>query len=93
MPTQEKRIIRCLNYLKMLILNSEKEGTHDLLPHSALDQGAFLDAIKVTNSFQTGNGFRPTFIVQCFSNETIFSFRKRLAYELSLRQGPDGKMA
>jgi hypothetical protein len=37
MPVQEKRIVRCLNYLKMLIQNSEKEGTHALVPHSALD--------------------------------------------------------
>ena len=92
MPVQERRIVRCLSYLKMLIQNSEKEGTHDLAPHSALDQGTLLNAIKVTNSFQNGNGFRPNFIVQCYSNETIFSFRKRLAYELSMRQGPDGKM-
>ena len=37
MPVQEKRINRCLDYIKMLIANSEKDGTHGLSPHSALD--------------------------------------------------------
>lgn len=43
MPVQEKRIIACLSYLKMLVYNSEKDGMHGLIPHSALNQGAVLD--------------------------------------------------
>jgi hypothetical protein len=36
LPVEEKRIIRCLTYLQMLIKNSEKEGTHGVLPHTGL---------------------------------------------------------
>lgn len=35
LPVEEKRIIRCLSYIQMLIKNSEKDGTRTLVPHSA----------------------------------------------------------
>ena len=93
MPVQEKRISKCLSYMKMLITNSEKDGTHSLSPHASLDQGEFLHSIKINNavSGMTGNGYRANFIIQCFANETVFSFRKRVANELSFKQKPDGQ--
>lgn len=42
LPVEEKRIIKCLNYLKMLIKKSEEDGTHNILPHKALVQGEWL---------------------------------------------------
>ena len=36
LPIQEKRIKRCLNLIKMLILNSEKDGLRGVRPHSCL---------------------------------------------------------
>ena len=36
LPVEEKRIIACLSYMKMLVLNSEIDGTHGLIPHSSL---------------------------------------------------------
>ena len=35
LPVQEKRIIRCINYLLMVISFSERESTRDLVPHAA----------------------------------------------------------
>ena len=35
LPVQEKRIMRCLNYLLMVISFSERESTRDLVPHAS----------------------------------------------------------
>ena len=40
LPVEEKRIIACLSYLRMLVLNSERDGMNGLIPHAALDLGA-----------------------------------------------------
>jgi len=74
LPVEEKRIIACLSYLKMLVLNSEKDGCHGLFPHSSLDLGAFLDNITVNNAYEqmNVNGFRSRFTVQIWSNATIY---------------------
>lgn len=47
LPVEERRILKCLTYVKMLISNSEKDGTHNLKPHSALAQGEYLRDITV----------------------------------------------
>lgn len=60
LPVEEKRIIRCLTYIQMLIQNSEKDGTYGLRPHSALNQGELL-TIKISNSCKTGEGYRSMF--------------------------------
>ena len=39
LPAQEKRIIRCLNYLLMVISFSERESTRDLIPHASRVDG------------------------------------------------------
>jgi hypothetical protein len=54
LPVEEKRIMRCLTYIQMLIKNSEKDGTRGLRPHSALGQGDWLKEITVNNSYKTG---------------------------------------
>ena len=62
LPVQEKRIVRCLNYLKMVIQNSEKESTHGLIPHAALvEPSEFCHAIEIRNSFYLGAGYRGKF--------------------------------
>jgi len=52
LPVEERRILKCLTYVKMLISNSEKDGTHNLKPHSALSQGELLN--KITVNFPAG---------------------------------------
>lgn len=37
LPVEESRIISCLSYIKMLVLNSERDGMNGIIPHSALD--------------------------------------------------------
>jgi hypothetical protein len=43
LPIEEDRIIRCLNYLGMIIGNSEIAGTHGLKPHIALSQSKLIN--------------------------------------------------
>lgn len=78
LPVEEKRIIACLSYLKMLVLNSEKDGTYDLIPHSSLKLGTNLDAITITNAYMdmNSNGFRSRFIVQLYSSSTFYELKK-----------------
>ena len=46
---EEKRILRCLGYLTTLIYNSEKDGTHNLKPHSSLIEHDKITQLKVNN--------------------------------------------
>ena len=63
LPVQEKRIIACLSYLKMLVYNSEKDGMHGLIPHAALNQGSLIENIIINNTYEgmTYNGHRSRF--------------------------------
>ena len=65
LPVEEKRIIACLSYMKMLVLNSEVDGTHNLFPHSSLILGTNFDQIKIINAYtcMNNNGFRQQFLV------------------------------
>lgn len=36
LPLEEKRILSCIKYIKMLIESSEKDGLRDLIPHKGL---------------------------------------------------------
>lgn len=85
LPVQEKRIIKCLTYIQMLIQNSEKDGVHSLRPHSALNQGEHLPKIQISNSLKTGEGYRSKFEISCYSNTTVYEFKKLIAHELSLK--------
>lgn len=78
LPGEEKRIIACLSYLKMLVLNSEKDGMHGLIPHTALDQGSVLDAVSITNAYEmmNFNGFRARFpLGPISSNLTVYQLK------------------
>lgn len=45
LPIEERKILRYINLLRELIKNSEKDGTHGLKPHSALNKGEYLHTI------------------------------------------------
>jgi hypothetical protein len=95
LPVEEKRIIRCLTYLKMLIKNSEKDGTHGLIPHSALIQGSYLDDLVITNSnsnFKSSDGYRAKFNISTYSNITVYQFKQQICYELAQRYDSKGVM-
>jgi len=36
LPLEEKRILSCIKYIRMLIESSEKDGLRDLIPHKGL---------------------------------------------------------
>lgn len=42
LPFEERKIIKYINLIKDLIKNSEKDGTRDVKPHSALIKGTYL---------------------------------------------------
>ena len=81
LPAEEKRIIACLSYLKMLVLNSEKDGLNDVIPHSSLEQGKHLDSITINNCYEkmNNNGFRGRFAVAIGSNRTIYQLKQLIA--------------
>ena len=87
LPVEEKRIIACLSYLKMLVLNSEKDGTHDLIPHSSLRLGTCLNNISIINAYtdMDSNGFRSRFSVSCWGGWTVYQFKTLICYNLSYR--------
>lgn len=87
MPVEEKRIIACLSYLKMLVLNSEKDGMNNLIPHTALHTGTFLGNITVNNAYTNMNlnGHRNRFTVQMYSNATIYQLKQCICNELAWR--------
>jgi len=74
----------------MLIKNSEKDGTRELRPHSALGQGEWLNAITINNSYKTGNGYRAKFTICCYSNVTLYEFKSMVAFQLAQKNLPDG---
>lgn len=82
LPIEEKRILKCLRYLKMLIQNSEKDGTHNLLPHSALTQGEEL-TLTINNTTKIP-GTRSKFTYRCFSNITLYQLKCDLANRIAL---------
>jgi hypothetical protein len=47
LPLEEKRILSCIKYIKMLIESSEKDGLRDLIPHKGLVQG-FVMTISIS---------------------------------------------
>ena len=65
LPVEEKRIVACLSYLKMLVLNSEKDGMNGLIPHTSLHNGEWLGNITINNTYEkmNYNGFRNRFTV------------------------------
>ena len=73
----------------MLIMNSEKDGSHNLTPHSALDPGDPI-AIKVQNAFNQTGGYRKNFMIYTTKSETVFSLRKKVAKELAIKEKADG---
>jgi hypothetical protein len=79
LPIQEKRIKRCLTLIKMLILNSEKDGLRDVRPHSCLRPAEKL-TFNIVNSFKTGQQYRQRFQIWVYSNATIFELKKLIAY-------------
>ena len=85
LPVQEKRIVACLSYLKMLVGNSERDGMNDLIPHTTLQTGTLLGNITINNAYEKMNlnGFRNRFSVQMFSNATVYQLKQRICQELS----------
>ena len=77
LPVEESRIISCLSYIKMLVLNSERDGMNGIIPHSALDQSKILDNITIQNTYEgmNSNGFRNRFTIQVASNATIYMLK------------------
>lgn len=51
LPIQEKRIQRCLKYIKILIQNSEKDGLRGVRPHSCVKPAEKL-TVNIVNSFK-----------------------------------------
>jgi hypothetical protein len=49
--------------------------------------------IKITNGYNLSQnqGHQQNFTIEVFSNETVFSLRKRIAHELSWMKKPDGE--
>ena len=39
----------------MLVFNSECDGTHNLIPHAALDRGVLLENITINNAYENMN--------------------------------------
>ena len=77
LPVEEKRIIASMQYLKMLVLNSESDGTHDLIPHSSIQLGEHLDNITVINAYAEMNnaGFRNRFQIQLYASSTVYQLK------------------
>ena len=95
LPVEEKRIIACLSYLRMLVLNSERDGMNGLIPHAALDLGAPLDEIAVNSAYDgmCTNGFRSRFPIQTSSNATVYRLKQHICSALAVRQQVDGSWA
>lgn len=88
LPIQEKRIQRCLKYIKMLIQNSEKDGLRGCRPHSCLRPAEKL-TLNIINMYKTGQQYRQRFQIWVNSNATIFELKKVIAYQLSFYQKSD----
>ena len=86
----EGRIEQCLTFVRMIIQNSEKYGTHGLTPHYALLAGNDMCTLTIKNLYnQAEQGARKEFKIKVSHNETVFNLRKLVAAELSKKDKPD----
>lgn len=62
----------------MLVFNSECDGTHNLIPHAALDRGVLLENITINNAYENmnNNGFRSQLNLSLHSNSTVYELKK-----------------
>jgi len=87
LPPEEKRILSCIKYIKMLIESSEKDGLRDLIPHKGLVQGY---NVTISISACLGEPYRLLFTIQCLSNITLWELKKLICFNLTLKTQPDG---
>jgi hypothetical protein len=91
METEEKRIHRCLGYLTTLIYNSEKDGTHNLRPHSSLLEHDKLNQLKVNNmcmNFMKDGVWPKQVKIDCDNSISIFELKKLIIKEIWAQATP-----
>lgn len=86
-PVEEKRILKCINMIKMLITNSERDGLHGVKPHSSLEKGEFLHTLQISNSFRVAENNVSKFELACYSNITFLELKKLIAEEYTKQPG------
>ena len=75
----------------MLVLNSERDGTHNLIPHSALDRGKVFDQIAVNCCYTdfNVNGHRQRLMIKIFSNATLYELKQTICQQMAYKQVSD----
>lgn len=87
MPVEEKRILKCISMIKMLIQNSERDGLHGLRPHSSMEKGEFLHTLQISNSFRVAENNVSKFELACYSNITFLELKKLIAEQYTKQPG------
>lgn len=91
LPMQERRIQRCLKFIKILIQHSEKDGMRGCRPHSCLRPAERL-TLSIVNTFKCGQQYRNRFCIWVNSNATIFEMKNIIAYQLAFYTKQDGTL-